>query len=65
MDAEIVEMFWNPLNPTSSSARAMAWHHRQEDLDAHVADLNWFKLIEIGTFLHKTTNIVIYTYYIP
>ena len=49
LDGEIVETLWNPLNHTSSSARAMTWYHRQEYLDAHMSDSNWLKLVGIGT----------------
>ena len=48
LDGEIVETLWNPLNHTSSSARAMTWHHRQEYLDIHMADSNWLKLTGLG-----------------
>ena len=49
LDGEVVETLWNPLNHTSSSARAMTWSHRQEYLDAHMGDSNWLKLVGIGT----------------
>ena len=48
LDGEIVETLWNPLNHTSSSARAMTWHHRQEYLDVHMSDSNWLKLVGLG-----------------
>ena len=48
IDGEVVETLWNPLNHTSSSARAMTWYHRQEYLDAHMGDSNWLKMVGIG-----------------
>ena len=51
LDGEVVETLWSPLNHTSSSARAMTWHHRQEYLDAHMRDSNWLKLVKMGMSL--------------
>ena len=54
LDGEVVETLWSPLNHTSSSARAMTWYHRQEYLDAHMADSNWLKLIRMGECLLRS-----------
>ena len=48
VDGEVIETLWNTLNHTASSARAMSWYHRQEYLDAHMADSNWKKLLRMG-----------------
>ena len=48
MAGEIIETLWSSLNHTSSSARSMAWHHRQEYLDVHMGDSNWKKLVTLG-----------------
>lgn len=53
LDGEIIETLWNLLNYTASSARAMSWFHRQEYLDAHMADSNWKKLIGMGKTIHS------------
>ena len=45
---EVIETLWSSLNHTSSSARSMAWYHRQEYLDAHMGDSNWKKLVTLG-----------------
>ena len=50
IDGEVIETLWNTLNHTASSARAMSWYHRQEYLDAHMADSNRKKLQRMGSF---------------
>ena len=51
MDGEVIETLWHVLNHTASSTRAMSWYHRQEYLDAHMADSNWKKMTRIGELL--------------
>lgn len=48
IDGEVIETLWHVLNHTASSTRAMTWFHRQEYLDAHMADSNWKKMSHIG-----------------
>lgn len=48
VDGEVIETLWHTLNHTASSTRSMSWFHRQEYLDAHMADSNWKKLTKIG-----------------
>ena len=50
IDGEVIETLWNTLNHTASSARAMSWYHRQEYLDAHMADSNRKKLQRMGSY---------------
>ncbi|THH05826.1 hypothetical protein EW146_g9795 [Bondarzewia mesenterica] len=47
VDGEILETLWAPLNQISRSTRTMATSHRQETLDAHMADSNWKKWIRM------------------
>ena len=58
VDGEIIETLWNPLNHTASSARSMSLYHRQEYLDAHMADSNWGKLIRISTPIYAGLCVV-------
>ncbi|KAK7678330.1 hypothetical protein QCA50_018678 [Cerrena zonata] len=47
VDGEVIETLWATLNHTASSSRTMSWFHRQEYLDAHMADSNWRKLVRM------------------
>lgn len=51
VDGEVIETLWATLNHTASSSRTMSWFHRQEYLDAHMADSNWRKLVRMGVYL--------------
>lgn len=56
IDGEVIETLWHVLNHTASSTRAMSWFHRQEYLDAHMADSNWKKMTRIGRFGISSCN---------
>ncbi|KAH6896060.1 hypothetical protein BKA70DRAFT_1375637 [Coprinopsis sp. MPI-PUGE-AT-0042] len=45
---EILEPLWSNLNPASKPTQTMTLVHRSEVLDAHIADNNWKKLINVA-----------------
>lgn len=49
---EILESLWSILNPLSRTTRNMSMPHRDETLDAGMADNNWKKLLTMGAFFH-------------
>jgi hypothetical protein len=56
VDGEVIETLWSTLNHTAKSARPMSWFHRQEFLDAHMADSNWKKLTGMGSCFSSSDN---------
>ncbi|KAJ2923414.1 hypothetical protein H1R20_g13682, partial [Candolleomyces eurysporus] len=49
--AEIIESLWSQLNGAANITRTMTVSHRQEMLDACIADINWRKLQGLVPFL--------------
>jgi hypothetical protein len=47
-DGEILETNWGVLNGISPMTRVMTLAHRAEVMDAHFADNNWKKMINMG-----------------
>lgn len=47
-DGEILETNWGVLNGISPMTRTMTLAHRSEVMDAHFADNNWKKMINMG-----------------
>ena len=47
-DGEILETNWSVLNGISPMTRTMTLAHRAEVMDAHFADNNWKKMINMG-----------------
>ncbi|KAH6892653.1 hypothetical protein BKA70DRAFT_1376230 [Coprinopsis sp. MPI-PUGE-AT-0042] len=45
---EMLEPLWSTLNPAGKPTQTMTLAHRYEVLDAHIADNNWKKLINLG-----------------
>lgn len=45
---EIIETLWGETNDISGSTRGMSTGHRQEFIDDHMGDSNWYKLIRLG-----------------
>ena len=56
-DGEILETLWAVLNEAARSTRTMTLAHRAEVLDAHAADNNWKKMINMGNFLRHCNYI--------
>jgi hypothetical protein len=52
-DGEILETNWGVLNGISPTTRTMTLAHRAEVMDAHIADSNWKKTINMSMSLHK------------
>ena len=44
---EIIEILWIETNEVSGSTRGMSTGHRQEFLDDHMNDSNWYKVIRL------------------
>jgi len=49
MDGETMETVWSQLNPAAISARSMTLGHRRAELNKHIGDINFKKMISIGT----------------
>ena len=47
-DGEILETNWGVLNGISPMTRTMTLAHRSEVMDAHFADNNWKKMVNMG-----------------
>ena len=47
-DGEILETNWGILNGISPMTRNMSLAHRTEVMDAHFADHNWKKMVNMG-----------------
>ena len=48
VDGEILETNWSVLNGISPMTRTMTLAHRTEVMDAHIADNNWKKMVNMG-----------------
>jgi hypothetical protein len=48
IDGEILETNWSVLNGISPMTRTMTLAHRTEVMDAHIADNNWKKMVNMG-----------------
>jgi hypothetical protein len=48
VDGEILETNWGVLNGISPMTRTMTLAHRTEVMDAHIADNNWKKMVNMG-----------------
>ena len=51
-DGEILETNWGVLNGISPMTRTMTLAHRSEVMDAHFADNNWKKMINMGELIY-------------
>ena len=55
-DGEILETNWGVLNGISPMARTMTLAHRTEVMDAHFADNNWKKMVNMGQSLTENNS---------
>jgi hypothetical protein len=49
MDGETMETVWSQLNPAAITARSMTHGHRRTALNEHIGDMNFKKMISMGT----------------
>ena len=55
-DGEILETNWGVLNGISPMTRTMTLAHRSEVMDAHLADNNWKKMVNMGEWSLNLTG---------
>jgi len=57
-DGGILETLWVVLNEAAQSTQTMMLAHRAEVLNAHAADNNWKKMINMGNFFQCFPSVV-------
>ncbi|KAI0693052.1 hypothetical protein C8T65DRAFT_586084, partial [Cerioporus squamosus] len=51
--SEVIGTLWNKTNDISGSTRGMSSSHRQEFIDDHMNDSNWYKILRLAVALAR------------